>query len=187
MGGLLDTLMDMSRVSLKTIDLDLRRIAIRDILERALETIESAVADKRLSLTVGDCPPAFEVFADTRRLVQVFGNLLSNAVRYTPGGGRVDVSVHADERSVHVDIRDSGKGVSADEMLLIFEPFARGTDSGAEGLGIGLALVRGLVELHGGSVSVVSDGPGQGSCFSVILPRFGGNVADGGEASDPDR
>jgi signal transduction histidine kinase len=188
MTGLLETLMDVSRVSMKTIDLDLRRIQIRGVLERALETIESAVAAKHLSLTITDCPPELDVFADSRRLSQVFGNLLSNAVRYTPSGGRVDVSVHADERMVRVDVCDSGKGVSADEMLMIFEPFARGADSGAEGLGIGLALVRGLVELHGGSVAVRSDGPGRGSCFSVTLPRSGGgNTAHAGGANDPDR
>lgn len=170
MGQLLDSLMDMSRVSMKNVDLDRRPVNLREIVERAAETLESARRDKDLTLDVRDWPSELYVSGDELRLRQVFGNVLSNAIRYTPVGGRIEVVARADAHLVSIDVRDSGKGIPGHEMLKIFEPFSRGANSGTEGLGIGLALVRGLVELHGGSVGVTSDGPGRGSCFTITLP-----------------
>ena len=175
MKQLLDSLTDMSRISMKNVDLDLRPVNLRQILERAVETLDSARRDKDLTLVVRDWPSELFVSGDELRLRQVFGNLLSNAIRYTPRGGRIEVLARTDAQAISVDIRDTGKGVAAHELLKIFEPFSRGADSGGEGLGIGLALVRGLVELHGGSVGVTSDGPGRGSCFTITLPRLEGD------------
>jgi signal transduction histidine kinase len=182
MAELLDVLIDMSRIAMKTVDLDLRRVSLRRALERATETLEPAIVQKQLTLTMPDGLAALVVFADEQRLVQVFSNLISNAVRYTPAGGRIAIAVQADDRAVTIEIQDSGKGISPDELQTIFEPFVRGTDSGQEGLGIGLAMVRGLVELHGGTVSVRSDGPGHGSSFIVSLPRMLG--AESGAVDD---
>lgn len=176
MAELLDALLDMSRVSMKTLRLDQRRLDVVPLLHRVVETIEPSVTAKSLTLALNACPSPCYVFADERRLQQVFGNLLSNAVRYTPGGGHIEVSVHAEGRFIVTDVRDSGVGIRCEELLTIFEPFCRGANASAEGLGIGLALVQGLVELHGGLVRASSDGPGRGSLFSVILPRSIGDT-----------
>src|SRR4029078_6795015 len=106
------------------------------------------------------------------RLQQALTNLLTNAVRYTPSGGRMNVSMVVDGESAVIHVEDTGQGIESGDLANIFEPFWRGTSSD-EGFGIGLALVRGIVELHEGSVAAFSDGIGTGTRFTVTLPICG--------------
>ncbi|HEY7498847.1 MAG TPA: HAMP domain-containing sensor histidine kinase [Vicinamibacterales bacterium] len=167
---LLDDLLDMSRLSVRTLKLDVARQDLQPILEASLETIAARVAERRLRLDVGWTPEPLFVEADACRLQQVFGNLLSNAVRYTPEGGSIVVSLARENGSAAVCVTDTGVGIEKREMENIFEPFARGGSRSPEGFGIGLALVKGLVELHGGTVTVASGGRDKGSAFTVFLP-----------------
>ena len=113
-----------------------------------------------------------EIHADERKVKQILLNLLSNAVKFTPDGGRVEVSARLDAAQVELAVKDTGVGISAEDQLLLFEEFKQlGKDSNrkAEGTGLGLALTRRLVELHGGRI-LVDSAPGRGSTFRVTLP-----------------
>jgi len=118
-------------------------------------------------------PRTLHVVGDPARLTQIFSNLLTNAAKYTPQGGRIDVSTIVDADNVVVSVRDTGVGIGPEILPLIFDAFAQGPqllDRAQGGLGLGLSIVRNLVERHGGEVSVRSDGPGKGSEFLVRLP-----------------
>jgi CheY-like chemotaxis protein/anti-sigma regulatory factor (Ser/Thr protein kinase) len=128
---------------------------------------------RELKLTVSFPPRPVSVEADPVRLEQILGNLLSNAIKYTPRGGEVELSARAHGPELEVRVRDTGIGIPADGLHRLFDPFVqvRGPKDYAKGgLGIGLALVRSLVELHGGTVRAESAGPGQGATFTVALP-----------------
>jgi signal transduction histidine kinase len=128
------------------------------------------VADARGVTLTADAPPGVVVVADRTRLEQVAANLLDNAVKYTPAGGRVDVEVRAADGLALLRVRDTGPGIPADEMPRIFDRLFRGDTSRTErGLGLGLSLVKAIVEAHGGTVEVATE-PGQGSVFTVALP-----------------
>ena len=111
--------------------------------------------------------------ADPIRLAQVMSNLIDNAAKYTPESGQIHVAITSKAREVNVEVRDTGIGVAPDQLTTIFEPFVQLRESqewAGGGLGLGLALVRSLTELHGGTVHAISTGSGQGSCFTVRLP-----------------
>ncbi len=171
--GLINDLLDISRIEAGRIELNLAPVALGPLLDRILTSFRPQLDDKRqqVSLTVApDLPP---VLADEDRLTQVFANLLSNAHKYTPAGGRIDVSVRADERAVTVDIVDSGIGMSDDELASLFTRFFRArnrTTQEVGGTGLGLSITRSLVELHHGTITVTSE-PGKGSTFSVTIHR----------------
>jgi CheY-like chemotaxis protein/anti-sigma regulatory factor (Ser/Thr protein kinase) len=123
-----------------------------------------------------------QVEGDRKRLVQVFANILGNAAKYTPEGGRIDVRVRRDGGNVAVDVCDNGIGMTPDLAARAFDLFSqaeRSADRSQGGLGIGLALVKSLVELHAGTVAAHSDGPGRGSRFTVVLPRLASDTDDG--------
>jgi signal transduction histidine kinase len=174
---LVDDLLDVSRISRGVITLKRERVDLRQALERALETSRPAIEQARHDLTV-TCPATVvAVEGDPVRLAQVLANLLNNAARYTPEGGRIAVTVET--RGQHVDIRveDSGVGIAADDLPRVFDLFVQvmgGSTRPIAGLGIGLALVRRLVHMHGGQVAARSDGPGRGSEFVVTLPTIEG-------------
>jgi CheY-like chemotaxis protein/anti-sigma regulatory factor (Ser/Thr protein kinase) len=122
---------------------------------------------------VATCGAPLPTKGDPARLAQVVGNLLTNAAKFTPGGGRVEVSVERDGDAAVIRVRDTGAGVEAGLLERLFDPFVQAEatlDRSKGGLGLGLSLVKGLVELHGGSVSAHSDGPGRGATFVVKLP-----------------
>ncbi|WP_313634015.1 hybrid sensor histidine kinase/response regulator [Massilia timonae] len=173
MTALIDDLLDVSRVTRGKVELELRELEFKDVIADAVEQVRPLIEKHRHRLTV-DLPPARAiVVGDRKRLVQVMTNLLSNAAKYTLEGGHIEVRLTTDGGALAVDIRDDGIGMSPDLIASAFDLFAqgaRGLDRSQGGLGIGLALVRSLLKLHGGAVSASSQGPGQGSTFHVSLP-----------------
>ncbi len=169
---LIDDLLDVSRISTGKLSLHKEDVDLVSVLRSALELIEPVARELRLALAVREDEPEIVVEADPARLLQVFSNLLSNACRYTPAGGRVTVSVERAADRVEVSVEDTGVGVDASMHERIFDLFEQGDKSlerGNTGLGIGLTLARQLVTLHGGTLRVESEGRGHGSRFIVGL------------------
>jgi CheY-like chemotaxis protein len=139
-------------------------------VEAAVQAVRPAAAAKGISLTVGlgEVPP---VVGDPDRLQQVVWNLLSNAIKFTPNGGRVELRLARIGRSVAVTVSDSGCGIASDALPHVFSRFSHAASTAAPGLGLGLSLVRHLVEMHGGTVEVTSAGKGLGSSFVMTLPE----------------
>jgi signal transduction histidine kinase/CheY-like chemotaxis protein len=169
---LVDDLLDVSRITRGKMELRREPVEIHAALGSAMETAQPLVDSASLALSLAPAPGPVVVSGDFARLAQVFANLLNNAARYTDGGGRIDIRVAVEGGSAVVRVRDTGIGIHADAIARIFHPFRRvpGAAGTRGGLGIGLSLVRGLVELHGGQVEARSDGPGRGSEFVVRLP-----------------
>jgi signal transduction histidine kinase len=186
---IVEDLLDVSRIISGKMVLALSPVTLPTVIEAALESQRSAAAAKRLSITT-EIDPAARLVADAGRLQQVFMNLISNAVKFTPAGGRITIRAVAVGRSVAIAVTDTGRGITADILPFVFEPFrqAEGAHSRQHtGLGLGLAIVRHLIELHGGTVSVASDGPDLGSTFTVTLPadiEAAATPSDTGELSD---
>jgi signal transduction histidine kinase len=174
MTQLLDDLLDVSRITNGRLHLQLERIDLRDVVSNAIETLESDIKQRnhRLTTALPDAPVWLQ--ADPGRLEQVFVNLLANASKYTDTGGELAVWMHVRHGQAIVRVRDSGIGIAPEALPHLFELFRQADEAAPRsqsGLGIGLALVRNLVEAHGGSVTGASAGLGQGSEFSVRLPR----------------
>jgi PAS domain S-box-containing protein len=172
---LVDDLLEVSRITRGKIELRKERIALGTVIQHALETSRPLIEARHHGLEVSLPPEPLPVEADSVRLTQVFANLLNNAAKYTEPGGtlRVGVARHGDE--VEVSIRDSGVGIAPDLLPRVFDLFTQADlslERSQGGLGIGLALVRHLVAMHGGTVTARSEGPGRGSEFVVRLPMF---------------
>ena len=168
---LIDDLLDIARVNTGKFQLDLRRVGLRSLIDAAVETGRPMLEEKRQSLTV-DFPAAdLLVKVDPVRITQAVSNLLSNAAKYTPAGGHVALRVR-DQQGVRISVQDDGNGIAPDSLERVFELFAQVATStdGGHGLGIGLFLVRSVIEMHGGRVTAASAGVGQGSCFTLSLP-----------------
>ena len=177
MSRLVDDLLDVSRVTRGLIELRTATVDLRDIVNSALDQTRPLIEERRHAITL-DLPdaPAY-VEGDQTRLVQTVANIVNNAAKYTPEGGRIAVGLEAGAGTLALHVRDNGSGMPLELVPSVFELFTQGARTLARsqgGLGIGLALVRKLVELHGGSVSAHSAGVGQGSTFSVTLPRSNG-------------
>lgn len=171
MTRLVEDLLDVSRMSLDIMDLKMGHVDLPRILADAVSAISADLAARNQTLVEDVAATNVCVWGDESRLRQVFSNLLSNAVRYTPSGGRITLSASVQQGRAVVSVADTGQGIDQADLQRIFDPFTRGRIGGPpEGLGIGLSVVRGLVQLHGGSSSAASQGPGQGSTFSVTLP-----------------
>ncbi len=171
---LIDDLLDMSRITLGKIGLRRQIVAIGDVISSATETCHPllAVAGQRLDVSLPG--QDVHVLGDLTRLAQVVTNLLNNASKFSEHGAAITLAVGASETSVTCEVRDQGAGMTAAELPAIFEMFAQGPAQmphGRGGLGVGLALVRQIVNMHGGSVHAASAGPGQGSTFTFVLPR----------------
>lgn len=170
---LVEDLLDVSRARSGQLRLQCERVDLCIVAGHAAQAVEFTMQERNLRMTTsfGDSP--VWVQADPGRLGQVFVNLLINAAKYTDAGGEVSLSVEQDEGEAVVRIRDTGIGIAPDFLPYVFDLFVQADSSSrraAAGLGIGLALVRSLVERHGGDVSVTSAGPGLGSEFTVRLP-----------------
>jgi len=182
---LVDDLLDVSRLSRGKIGLRTERVDLVSILHDAIEAAHPAVQRGAHQLTFEAPPPPLWLHADPQRLVQIFGNLLNNAAKFSEPGGRVTVTVQEHEGDAIVRVRDTGIGIPEDKLEAIFDMFTQADQSlerAHGGLGIGLTLVRQLVEMHGGSVQVFSAGAGMGSEFVVRLPL----IQPGGRELDPD-
>lgn len=170
---LVDDLLDVSRIVRGRIELRKQPVELASIVNRAVSAVESTIADRGHDLRVSLPEEDLWVSADPVRLVQIIENLLNNAAKYTENGGRIELHARRLDSAVCLRVRDNGIGIDPELLPRIFELFtqsSRSLDRAEGGLGIGLTLVHRLVELHGGSVSAASDGPGQGSEFSVRLP-----------------
>ena len=172
---LLDDLLDMSRIVRGTLSLDLRPTDLREVLKRAVETVQPAIMSKNIDLQVETPADVPFVHADPDRVRQVLWNLLSNAAKFTDSGGSIRVAVVPEAAHVSVDIIDTGRGIDPDSLPFIFDRFRQADGSTTRshgGLGIGLAIVRHLMESHGGTVSATSEGSGRGSRFTIRLPAL---------------
>jgi signal transduction histidine kinase len=168
---LVEDLLDVSRITSGKLVLDLKEVPLREVADAALESVRPTAEARGVLLEAHVDRLSESVLADATRLQQVLWNLLTNAVKFTERGGRVWLDARREGASVALTVRDTGKGISREFLPHVFERF-RQADIGREhgGLGLGLAIVRHLVELHGGTVGVHSDGPGTGATFKVRLP-----------------
>ncbi len=170
---LLDDLMDVARITRNRIELRWQTIEVRAIVEMAAEATRASFEANGQSLEVRLPEAPVYLRADPARMAQVLGNLLNNAAKYTDAGGKVSLSVDQRGRDVTIAVKDSGVGIAPEDLSRLFEMFTQLEGSGSRaggGLGIGLALVRALVEMHGGRVEARSEGLGRGSEFRVTLP-----------------
>ncbi len=192
---LVDDLMDVARITRGKLELRRERVELRTVIERAIETSRPLIdaPAHELCVELPARPMLFEV--DPIRLAQAISNLLNNAARYTDPGGRIDLVAEREQGGVVISVRDTGRGIPGPMLARIFDVFAQ-VDSSLNGshggLGIGLTLVQKLVEMHGGTVTALSEGPSRGSTFIIRLPRLddaGRNepaVAVGGPGGNPE-
>jgi PAS domain S-box-containing protein len=185
---LIDDLLDISRISRNKMELRRSRLLLADVVSSALETARPLLDAGGHTLTVALPPEPVHLDGDLTRLAQVFGNLLTNSAKYTERGGRVWLTAERRGGEILVAVRDTGIGIPAESLPTIFDMFSqvdRSIERSTGGLGIGLALVKGLVEMHGGSVRAASAGVGKGSTFTVRLPTLEG-PAESASAAAPE-
>jgi signal transduction histidine kinase/ActR/RegA family two-component response regulator len=171
---IIDDLLDMSRIIAGTMNLTFQPVDLMALTQAALDVVRPMAEAKHVHLTLtADTSLADVVNGDPGRLHQIIGNVLTNAVKFTPEGGRVDVSVEHVGSQMEVKCVDTGRGISADFLPHVFERFRQADEATSRrqgGLGLGLAIVRQLVELHGGTVHAASEGEGRGATFTIRLP-----------------
>ncbi|HEY7519796.1 MAG TPA: ATP-binding protein [Methylomirabilota bacterium] len=173
---LVEDLLDVSRIITGKLRLEIRPVPLGDLVDAAIDAAAGAAAAKRLSVARSVAPDVPIIEADPNRLQQVLGNLLSNAMKFTPEGGKVDITVSATESHVRIAVADTGEGLLPGVAPHIFDRFRQADSTITRqygGLGLGLAIVRHIVELHGGTVQAGSDGPGLGTTVTVLLPVAG--------------
>jgi signal transduction histidine kinase/CheY-like chemotaxis protein len=170
---LIDDLLDVSRIVSGKLHLDVRPLDIASVTRAAISVVQPAADAKGISLEYSVQPGLGAISADSARLQQIVWNLLSNAVKFTPHGGKITVRVEQDRSNARVTVSDTGQGIDPEFLPRVFDRFRQADSSTTRsfgGLGLGLAIVRHLVELHGGTVCAESDGVGQGATFSASFP-----------------
>jgi signal transduction histidine kinase len=178
-GRIIEDLLDVAGVVAGTVALHPAPTDLATAVHAAVGTVTAALTTSGVTVHVECDPAAGRVLADPVRLEQIVGNLVSNAVKFTPPGGRVDVRVERDGAQARIVVIDTGRGIPADVLPHIFDDFRRvNREDQPPGLGLGLAIVRRLVELHGGTVVAQSDGPGHGARFTVTLPALAAEPDD---------
>jgi PAS domain S-box-containing protein len=181
MTRLVDDLLDVSRITSGKITLRREPVSIGSVIAQSVEAARPPAESRKETLEVDVDPDVGWVDGDQARLVQVVGNLLDNAIKYTEEGGHIRLTAHVDGREVVIAVRDSGVGIATDLLPHVFDLFTQADRSLARrqgGLGIGLTLVRRLVDMHGGRVEAASEGPGHGSEFTIRLPRLAVDAAE---------
>jgi CheY-like chemotaxis protein/two-component sensor histidine kinase len=171
MSSLLDDLLDVSRITRGAFTLKRSQVPIDELIESAVEAAQSTIDAKQHTLRVESDLSQRTLDVDVVRMTQVLSNLLVNAAKYTPVGGLIKLECRLESHSVVFSVRDNGLGIAADMLGKVFDLFTRIDSTTEGGLGIGLALARGLIELHGGHIEARSAGVGEGSEFIVSLPR----------------
>jgi PAS domain S-box-containing protein len=172
-GQIIEDLLDVSRIITGQLRLDVDQIDINQVVSAAVDVVRPAADAKGVSVRWHGNPDAGAVKGDAGRLQQVLWNLISNAVKFTPRGGNVDVSLRRRESTIEIEVVDTGEGIAPDFLPRVFERFSQQEASNsrkAGGLGLGLAIVKHLIELHGGTVEARSDGLGRGATFVIRLP-----------------
>jgi signal transduction histidine kinase len=170
---LIEDLLDVSRIAKGTLRLTTRPVSLNLVAQAALDTLRPQAEAKRITLSLGAGTAGAVVIGDAGRLEQAIVNLLENAVKFTPPGGRVEVAITSANGDMEVSVADSGSGISPDFLPHVFERFRQANDGTTQrrtGLGLGLAIVQQLVELHGGTVRAASAGLGLGATFTIRLP-----------------
>jgi CheY-like chemotaxis protein/anti-sigma regulatory factor (Ser/Thr protein kinase) len=170
---LIEDVLDVSRIISGKLALNMEPTNIADAISAAIETVTPAAEAKAITIASEVADPALNIVADSDRLQQVVWNLLANAVKFTPKGGRVQVRARLEGSNVSIAVSDTGEGIRAEALPLVFEPFQQADASTTRrhgGLGLGLAIVKQLVSAHGGTVRAASDGPGKGATFTLLLP-----------------
>ena len=181
---LIEDLLDESRIASGRLRLDLRALNLENVLANAISQARPAADVKRIALTVevDDADDdRYDVFADPARLQQAIGNLLGNGIKFTPEGGTVVVRLRRENIEGVIEVSDTGQGISLELLPHIFERFRQGDGVAVDrqsGLGLGLSITRHIVEMHGGTVSASSPGPGKGATFTIRLPLHAAVVAD---------
>ncbi len=171
---IVDDMIDISSITRGRLRIERKPIDLREVVERSIETAKPALDQARHHVQIEVPTEEVPVLGDLQRLVQAVTNLLTNAARYTPEGGRVTVRVTSDDGEATLSVRDNGRGIEPDMVERIFDMFVQGRaplQRVGGGLGIGLALARRIIELHGGSLNVASEGANRGSEFTLRLPR----------------
>jgi CheY-like chemotaxis protein/anti-sigma regulatory factor (Ser/Thr protein kinase) len=184
MTRLVDDLLDISRIRAGKIELRPEYVTLRTVIKHAVEEAAPAIAKASHSLEIDIPDEPVWVHGDPARLAQVVTNLLDNSAKYTPRGGRLRLVVSSTGEQAAISVRDNGIGIPGDRVASVFEMFqqVKTSPEASRGLGIGLAVVKRIVEMHGGSVEAQSDGPGRGSQFTVRLA-----VARAGEGGEAER
>jgi signal transduction histidine kinase len=186
MTRLVDDLLEQSRIATGTLRLDPQPISMATVLRAALDQTRAKMEAKQLSLQLSLPREDLQVCADSIRLQQVFTNLLSNSVKFTPQGGMIRLALSARPMLVEVTVTDTGAGIDADFLPHVFDRFRQSARTRADskgGLGLGLSLSRQIVEHHHGTISARSDGPNRGATFSVTLPRLEGSTDRNADAT----
>jgi PAS domain S-box-containing protein len=179
---MIDNLLDMSRIRSGALDVKPRPIDLRETISGVISTIGRAVG-REIRLEMGDGVPP--VMADGRRVDQVMSNLIDNAVKYSPPNEPITVSARRNDHHMVVTVRDKGRGITSQDMPLIFRKFTRlAPESGIPGSGLGLAVCKGIVEAHGGRIWAESDGEGKGAAFSFSLPIATQDTVDAPQTAD---
>jgi PAS domain S-box-containing protein len=172
-GQLIGDLLDISRIAVGKMELERAPVDLLLVARQAVESVVAAADAKKLHLAIELTAAACEVLGDARRLQQVFSNLLQNAIKFTPEGGRIELRLSRHEASARVTVTDTGEGIDPAMLGRIFDLFEQADSSttrGHGGLGLGLAIARQVVELHGGAILAESEGPGKGSRFTIDFP-----------------
>ncbi len=173
MGRLVDDLLDVACSEHGQLSLRIASLDLREVIAAAIEVAQPAIAAQKHHLTLAPEPPSVVIDGDRYRLTQVLSNLLINAAKFTPQGGEICVSLERETQYAKVGIRDTGVGIAVDMLPRIFDTYVRAVpapEAASGGLGLGLAIARHLVELHGGTLCANSAGPGRGSEFVMRLP-----------------
>jgi signal transduction histidine kinase len=170
---LIDDLLDVSRIVSGKLNLEVRPLDIASVVRAAINVVQPAADAKNITLDYYAEPGLGAISADSARLHQIIWNLLSNAVKFTPHGGKIAVCVEQNESDARVTVQDTGQGIDSEFLPRVFDRFRQADSSTTRsfgGLGLGLAIVRHLVELHGGTVSAYSEGVGKGATFTATFP-----------------
>ena len=178
---LIDDLLDVSRITAGKLYLNIGEIDLQTIVRAAIDTVRPAASARNIKLQTEFDKTPVRMKADGHRLQQVVWNLLANAIKFTPPGGTVTTRLHRDGEGARLDVIDTGKGIAPEFLPHMFERFRQADSTTTRmygGLGLGLSIVKHIVELHGGTISASSDGHGKGSTFTVALPLLGPGVAE---------